>query len=288
MALYSLKSNLADRCAIPICSETTKSLLEKRERLSDFFTIIPNKSVRRMEWSIDYDGTIGLTACLNSEIPERMLVRISRSIQLPLAARQQAMAMLDLRCWRHTVRVDSRSGLSLYIERDWEPHILRALCSWFDSSQTLVESALEFVSRSSFVVAIVGIHWQQQMKPRLRLYVVANPAPRCWTTCAEELSDLIDMIQGGCDAFYVQRLLSKPRRACLINLEALDNHVGIKMELPDVSRSELDFLLNSRKPSITLGPLLPSSHDKLTYLGIRFRYGKPVSSTLYFNAPLGG
>ncbi len=275
--------NLANLFEISICGEPFEALLRKRKELFAYLTPIPKQAIRRMEWVVDYDGTVGLTACLNSEITRQSLAGISRSIKLPILADQQAMAMLDLRCWRHTVRVDSRKGLSLYIERDWEPHLLRALCSWFDSSRALADSAIDFTSRSDFVVAIVGIHWRQQGSPRLRLYVVATPPHGEWRMCMEELSSILPTTQAGCEAPYLAQLLRKPRRACLINLEALDSHIGFKIELPDVTRCELTPLLNLSKPSTMLAALLPTTCDRLTYLGIRFRNGKPTSSTFYLS-----
>lgn len=243
---------------------------------------IPVSHVRAVEWSLDYDSTVAVTACLKKRAQPKILDNIARSTHLPAFAHEQLMETLNLPCWRHMLRVDSKGGIGLYIERDWDPDLLNAVSRWFASPEYLAKRALELVETEMFVVAGVGIHWKSSGETRFRIYNVSIAPRSRWNALASLLTDFIESSVNGFDKSIAGQLLERPRRACVVNLEDCAGQPGVKLEIPDVEWTEISGSSIFGVKKSMRQAIEAYSGSSLRYLGVRFKPGQSPTATLYF------
>lgn len=249
--------------------------------------ILPASSVRAWEWSVSCDNRLAVTACLN----RRLLAEELWAVDADLTDDPQRHAVLGemrkIPCLRHMLRVDDQAGLSLYIERDWEPELIGQLARLFRAGSALVPRIEALTGACDLSVGCAGIHWRPRLPPRLRFYLIWQAGTgsdwrRIWTSLASHFE------KQGCSREFegLSLLLNETRDAFLINMEAHHDTVCYKLEIPDVASATVERLIAGMGKRLHApANAMALAGQPLRYLGIRLNPGQRSEMTCYFGLP---
>jgi hypothetical protein len=241
---------------------------------------IPPYALRCLEWGVGANHSLFATAILHGPLRKSYLHAILADGAVARRVRGEAMAILEIPCLRHMVRLDSEGGLSLYLERDCSPGFIRAFCTWFGIPPDFADEAWALIGPGFATITGLGLHWHHG-QPRLRVYGVGDPARAVWTTMADTLTGFLSRHLDADGMATAAVLLARPRRCCLVNLEHMRGRMSAKIEIPDLSTAELPRFL---PPGVRI-PTLVQVHRharRLRYVGVRLVRGEAPKATYYF------